>query len=320
MAHDLHSYMVQLGAKMEAEYARIRKCATSDPGTAGDEGEENWAQLLREWLPPAYQVVTKGQLIDEDGDLSPQIDVIVLKPAYPMALHHRKKYLIAGVAAAFECKLTLKKTHIEQAIATSAAVKRLSGSEKGSPYKELVTGPVFGLVAHAHSWAKSSDAAYATNIIDEHIVSADRRNVKHPREMLDLICVADLATWVTSKMPLFDPENEVDDESRAKLDPNGVPATNYMCHSGYGAATGRDGSPFSPIGVFISELLVKLAWQDISLRDIASYFVGVEFSSHASGHSRHWTREIYSRRLRRRLTLKSLKPEISWNEWAAIIQ
>jgi hypothetical protein len=51
MAHDLHEFIQQLGAKMEAEYKRIRKVASSDPGTAGDEGEENWAQLLRDWLP-----------------------------------------------------------------------------------------------------------------------------------------------------------------------------------------------------------------------------------------------------------------------------
>ena len=51
MAHDLHEFIQQLGAKMEAEYKRIRKVASSDPRTAGDEGEENWAQLLRDWSP-----------------------------------------------------------------------------------------------------------------------------------------------------------------------------------------------------------------------------------------------------------------------------
>jgi hypothetical protein len=78
MNHDLHSYMHQLSAKMDAEYARIRKSARADPGTAGDEGEENWAQLLRDWLPSNYHVVTQGQLMDDQGRLSGQVDIIVL--------------------------------------------------------------------------------------------------------------------------------------------------------------------------------------------------------------------------------------------------
>jgi hypothetical protein len=35
---------------MAEEYDRIQKRATEDPGTAGDQGEENWATLLRNWL------------------------------------------------------------------------------------------------------------------------------------------------------------------------------------------------------------------------------------------------------------------------------
>jgi hypothetical protein len=75
MNHDLRTYMSQLGSWLESEYARVRKSAKADQGTAGDEGEENWAQLLREWLPPTYRVVTKGQLLSGEGGLSPQVDV-----------------------------------------------------------------------------------------------------------------------------------------------------------------------------------------------------------------------------------------------------
>src|SRR6185369_12921717 len=45
---------------------------TKDGGTAGDEGEENWATLLRGLLPAAYHVVTKGKIISQEGQLSPQ--------------------------------------------------------------------------------------------------------------------------------------------------------------------------------------------------------------------------------------------------------
>ena len=49
--HDLYDFMRQIDAEMAAEYNRIRKRTAEDPGTAGDQGEENWAELLREWLP-----------------------------------------------------------------------------------------------------------------------------------------------------------------------------------------------------------------------------------------------------------------------------
>ena len=42
--HDLHDFMQQLSDEMAAEYDRIQKRAAEDPGTAGDQGEENWAE------------------------------------------------------------------------------------------------------------------------------------------------------------------------------------------------------------------------------------------------------------------------------------
>lgn len=68
---------------MATEYARIQKRASEDPGTAGDQGEENWAELLRGWLPRTYEVVTKGRIISQDGHTSPQVDVLVSKECLP---------------------------------------------------------------------------------------------------------------------------------------------------------------------------------------------------------------------------------------------
>ena len=62
-SHDLYDFMLQISDEMSAEYNRIQMRATEDPGTAGDQGEENWAEVLREWLPRTYEVVTKGRII-----------------------------------------------------------------------------------------------------------------------------------------------------------------------------------------------------------------------------------------------------------------
>ena len=301
---------------MEAEYSRIRKRASADPGTAGDEGEENWAELLRDWLPPSYRVITKGRLLDEAGRESPQVDVLVLKPIYPAALHHKKKYLLSGVAAVFECKLTLERKHVYRAVETAAAIKGMTQKGEGTPYKELMTSPLFGLLSHAHSWAAKS----AVDTIDKHLSDADDRFVTHPREMLDLVCVSNLATWSTSKSPLADPALEVDPDHRLSRDPKGTPTASYMCYSGQSGFASGLSQNFSPLGVFLSELLVKLAWDDEPLRDLASYFLGVDFASTSVGQVRYWNRGIYSPALRRKLTLKTLRSVLSWDEWATSIE
>ena len=54
--HDLAEFMRQVSVEMASEYERIRRRTHEDPGTAGDQGEENWASLLRDWLPRTYEV------------------------------------------------------------------------------------------------------------------------------------------------------------------------------------------------------------------------------------------------------------------------
>ena len=78
-----------MGAVKESlalDYERIRARSRDDPGTAGDQAEEDWAAILRNWLPANYTVVTKGRILFEDGTSSPQMDVLVLSPSYPRGL------------------------------------------------------------------------------------------------------------------------------------------------------------------------------------------------------------------------------------------
>ena len=187
--HDLYDFMRQLTNEMAEEYNRIQKRAADDPGTAGDQGEENWAELLRNWLPRTYKVVTKGRIIGVDGRTSPQVDVLVLKDVYPKKLHNKKLYLAAGVAAAFECKTTLTAAHIAEAMETSVKIKDLYPNREGTPYKELHAPIIYGLLAHSHSW-KGENSTPEDNIQRTLIVS-DFCHVSHPRQGLDLLCVSD---------------------------------------------------------------------------------------------------------------------------------
>lgn len=229
--HDLHDFMRQMSHEMSEEYDRIQKRATEDPGTAGDQGEENWAELIRGWIPHTYEVVTKGRIISQDGQTSPQIDVLILKDIYPKKLLTKKLYLAAGVAAAFECKTTLKAQHIQRAMETCARVKNLYPTRRGTPYKELHTPILYGLLAHSHSW-KGNKSTPVNNITQKLYIS-DLQYVSHPREVLDVLCVADLGTWLSFMLTFLGP-GQVDYSSNPwmieKYGPNGSAVSYYMKH------------------------------------------------------------------------------------------
>jgi hypothetical protein len=190
--HDLYKFMQQISEEVALEYERIQMRATEDPGTAGDQGEENWAELLRDWLPRTYEVVTKGRIISQDGVTSPQIDVLVLNGAYPKKLVRKKLYLAAGVAAAFECKVTLKPSHIVETIENCTKIKNLYPIRTGTPYKELHSPIIYGLLAHSHAW-KGEKSTPEKNI-ELKLLEVDGIHAAHPRLQLDLVCVADLAS------------------------------------------------------------------------------------------------------------------------------
>jgi hypothetical protein len=308
-SHDLFDFMSQISRDMADEYERIRKRTTEDPGTAGDQGEENWATLLREWLPPTYQIVTKGRLISYDGKTSPQVDVLVLKPSYPKKLLDKKLYLAAGVAAAFECKTTLTAAHVKVAVENCAKLKSLYRARKGSPFRELRTPLVFGLLAHSHNWkAKSSNPL---SNIEENLRAADLEAVTHPRLSLDLLCVADLATWTSMAMTFFGPAQVA--WRPITTHPDGYAMTSHIGHS---EQSPNQQAGFTPIGVLISYLMQKLAWEDVSCRDLADYYRLTNLAGAGMGLQRLWTSSIYSDEIRNRVISGMLSSGVSWEEWS----
>ncbi|MEU2716512.1 DUF6602 domain-containing protein [Streptomyces sp. NPDC007205] len=189
--HEVESYVRQATREIQDEYERISFRAAEDPGTAGDEGEENWAHVLRRWLPASVHVVTKGRLLCADGSTSRQVDVIVLSDSYPVGLLSKKMYLASEVLAVFECKLTLKKAHVSETVKRAAALKRLLYEQHGRDI-------IYGLVSHSHSWG-SDDVAI--DKISNLLKKSDAQHVQHPNEALDMVCVADLDTWISYCMP-----------------------------------------------------------------------------------------------------------------------
>jgi hypothetical protein len=310
--HDLFEFMRQISNEMASEYDRIQMRATEDPGTAGDQGEENWATLMRDWLPRSYEVVTKGRVISDKGAASPQVDVLVLDSTYPKKLLGKKMYLAGGVAAAFECKITLKSSHIFDAVRTCAAIKGLYRRRTGTPYRELHAPIVYGLLAHSHAW-KEQGSTPAENI-NRALEDADASCASAPRLQLDLLCVADVATWTCSKVAYIGPHSSNTDWATMSrfYGPEGSASTAYF-RVGTEPSMGR---PVTPIGAFIADLSQKLAWENPSLRSLADYYRLTDVSGPGSGTMRMWPASIYSDEIRSRVLGGGLTNGRPWDEWS----
>ncbi len=296
--------MQQNSNEMAAEYGRIQRRAAEDPGTAGDQGEENWAELLRGWIPPSYEVVTKGRIISESGHTSPQIDVVVLKDVYPEKLLSKKLYLAAGVAAAFECKTTLKASHIEKATKTSARIKDLCPTRSGTPFRELHAPIVYGLLAHSHSW-KGENSAPESNIALQ-LLQSDFAHVSHPRQSLDVLCVADLGTWTSTKVALLG------------ADRLGNPQMAHS-HANHTLSYENQGKDFTPIGALVAYLNRRIAWENPGLRDLADYYRLSKLGGTGEGRIRHWPTSVaYSEKIRSLVQAGRLTNGRVWDEWSFV--
>jgi len=289
---------------MQDEYNRIRGKATEDPGTAGDQGEENWASLLRQWLPASFHVVTKGRIISDHGVAGPQVDVVVLEPSYPRGLLEKKLYLAGAVAAAFECKLTLKRQHLQKTIGNCREIKRLAPPRFGTPYGELTRPPLYGLLAHSHCW--KGDASTPRENIEQILYEYDTEAAEHPREMLDLVCVADLETWSACRLSFFSKS------TMAHVSPGVEPCE--AVHTGFLRRSDHAPPDSTAIGAMVTQLIRKLAWERPWLRDLAQYMVQTEVGHLGQGLLRRWDLNVYSNEVQAQL--KSGRPAGGlWDEW-----
>ncbi|MEU8133763.1 DUF6602 domain-containing protein [Streptodolium elevatio] len=319
--HDLHDFFEQASAEMAAEYQRIRKKHKNDHGTAGDEGEENWAELLSRWLPAGYHVVTKGQIMGSDGSTSPQIDILVLSSAYPPFLTTKRMWLADGVIAAFECKNTLKATHLIEAAKTAAAVRKLTTQQEGTPYDELLGTPLYGVLAHAHSW-ESDDTEVVETI--EKALQSGMNAAAHPRDLLDLVCVANLSTWWAARIPWLGEGPSLNVEGLPPKPPG--PGLVWQRVGEYNpeqpdgavvSSLNRHTGGASPLLSMMTTLLRRLAWHDPQLQPIARTFESVD-PTRGGGPCRNWNPDVYSDHTWRAITQNRIDG-LDWTPWAAML-
>ncbi|MGQ6250750.1 DUF6602 domain-containing protein [Serratia sp. IR-2025] len=346
--HEIFSFFKSISTTLALEYERISARSKEDPGTAGDEGEENWKKLLEQWLPANYRVVTKGRLLSSNGDASPQIDIIVLKPSYPPFLTDKKYYLIDGVAAAFECKTTLRTRDLEKAFETAATIAKLCKKKTGNPCIELLPPVPYGILAHSHAW--NGEEEDVVNQISEKILELGRKHARHPRELLESICIADLAGWTTGHAThMFfalnneqEPSREIKKEafeiiksrhpgfhSSTVFQDNGLDVlfiyrpysvyfTQYIKKPREGIKTELLREKYTPIGAFVYSLYKKLSYRDKSVTSISDYLSDVHIPGGTGGlgpsNSITWGADVFSKYIQDQINQGRREHDGDWRD------
>lgn len=143
------------------------------PGEKGAATEENWRRMLRGYLPRRYQI-TSGCVVDVEGNVSEQMDVLILDNQYTPVLFETGgvRYTPAeSLYAAFEVKQDISRRNIEYAGAKLSSVRRLhrtSGAipHAGGTYDPRVPGRIIGgLLATNSGWKTALGTSFERSLL-----------------------------------------------------------------------------------------------------------------------------------------------------------
>ncbi len=132
---DLKALFRQKQQRMLVELQGDRENVTH-PGSLGQATEDQWRQLLTSYLPSRYRV-RDGFVVDSDGDISEQIDVIIFDRQYSPSLFESGdvEYIPAeGVYAALEVKQVLNRSNLRYASQKMESVRRLKRTSESIVY------------------------------------------------------------------------------------------------------------------------------------------------------------------------------------------
>jgi uncharacterized protein DUF6602 len=307
--HDFFKLMGAVKESLARDYERIRSRSRDDPGTAGDQAEEDWAEILRNWLPATYPVITKGRILFPDGSSSPQVDLLVLKASYPRGLRNEKYIFAGGVIAAFECKLTLRNEDVGRAFEVASKIKQKAPTRVGTPYDELNSAPIFGLLAHSRSFRGIRASWKLHEVVEKY----QTKHVRHPRELLDIICVADTATLPMSKHIVMGHDlNTKELEELKEMEASALISTMYVIHDEDREASDVDHTGAILAGL-IHELTFRMAFEDPSVRDWADHLSNLGFYG-GIGRPVYWTEEELSTDVRDTLNKVGRQGD-HWSRW-----
>jgi hypothetical protein len=286
----------QVEREIQEDYIRLHKEAQDDRQRAGHGGEATWAGVLRSWLPSNYEIGTRKYILPEQGEDGFEMDLVVFSPGYPMRLRGREEIMAGGVAAAFSVRLTLDSSGVKDGVERAARLRRQMKPRTGSPKEEIVGAFPVGLLAHSHNW-KAPGSTPVDNVTGG-LLSSDLVAARHPRETLDFLCVADLASYTTKRTPFIPPDVAVLlPAATAHQKTNGCAMSAILMSD-------TDRSP-TPVAVLIAALLGALSRSDPTLRPFADALRLTGTLGAGQGEVRLWNLEdVYTEDARRRIGLQ----------------
>jgi hypothetical protein len=108
----------------------------SHPGIKGDATELSWLEMLSSYLPKRYQV-DKAFVLDANGQLSDQIDIVIFDRQYSPFLFNQNGALYIPAESVYgiiEVKQDLNKENIEYAGSKASSVRRLHRTSAPIPH------------------------------------------------------------------------------------------------------------------------------------------------------------------------------------------
>lgn len=296
----------EIEAKIQTHYDEIRAEVGDDIQRAGHQGEGTWVQVLRPWLPSTYEVVTRKYIVPEEGSDEFEMDIIIVSPGYPKELSGDARIMAGGVAAAFSTRLTLDADGIDDAFKRAVKLRRGLKKRYGSPRSEMLGAFPVGMLAHSHDWKRPNSTPLEN--VSKKLALLDQSEVIHPREALDLLCVADLGTWAMLRAPYLPPQATV-------LMPG---ATDLYKSEGCSQTSMTTPNPAKtewPVGSLVAHLLGWLSYNDPTMRPFADSLRLAGLLGEGSGKARIWNlHDVFSDAMIQQLHIRGLG--FGGEEWA----
>lgn len=128
----LNRYFRSVFNKLEADALLFNRRLPHE-GLKGSENEQALADVLRSFLPSRYGLEVNALVIDRDGDVSRQCDIIIYD-AVQFPQYFRKVYPIETVIAVIEVKTELTKQQVASALQNEASLRALRFQPLLTPY------------------------------------------------------------------------------------------------------------------------------------------------------------------------------------------
>jgi len=206
----------------------------------------------------------------------------------------------------------LRPQHVSEAASTARVIRRLAEARDGTPYDELHSPITFGLLAHAAELGKTPVERM------DGLLGRELEADGHPREVLDVVCVAQMACWTSMHLLLPRPA-AIDDQlwrrmrELHQLGETGSIRTNYMRWLPW---PGNEIPP-TPLYVLIGHLLKRAAWDFPVYQPLENYWTLSQVHGAGGGAvaSRSWPFTTLSEPVQRGVLEGRVTSGVRWSRW-----